>query len=446
MTRKFKELGETLDEFVSQVDYPALVIEGGAGDVAYLTMQLQALEQTHSEAWALVFSTPFSSAGQYVDSSVELLRHQLDATAPFRLERGESPLAPLPAEVLDRSRPPNERLRAVLDYLRSLLPNQEDHVVAIGLLPAECSNFAAYAALVASILPVPTIEPWMRALRIVAYDDRTEPVLRALLDTAKSDTVLTYSVDFSVPALTDGLVRSTADASLAVSDRMASLLQLAMLDHAHKRYVPALEKLGVLHDYYEQQRMPELQAMCLHGAGDVLLAAGQPGAAKRMLQRGLAVAMEHKVLPVLLNLSLSIVDTCMQLAQYAEAETYADSGMVVAARTLNPYSYADMDEKKGDAQFAQGKVARALSTYQHCVEASRNNGYFSRCKSALRKRARIYAEAGMKDQQRETEVELLVVEDRERKGDRVPRAKPEPIDRDPSRSRKAASPSLGAAS
>ncbi len=413
MRQKFEELGEILDEFVSQTEYPALVVECGADDVAYVAMQLQALEQTHPEAWALVFSTRFSSADEYVDGVVELLQQQLDAAGPFRQERGEPPLLPMPEGLRDRSRAPTERLHAVLEYLRSLLPNEEEYVLAVGFLPAECRDYAAYSALVVAALSDAAAGPATAGLRLVVYDDTSQPVLRPWLDTAKNDTVLTYSMDFSVPALSDALARSAADSSLAVPDRMMSLLQLAMLDQTHKRYVPALEKLGVLHDYYAEERMPALQAMCLHSAGEVLLAGGQPEAAKRMLQRGIAVAMERKVLPVLLNLSVSAVDACLELRHYEDAATYAESGMMVAARTLNPHSYADLEEKKGDAELGLGKVGKALSTYRHSADVSRNNDYLSRCASSLQKRARVYEEAGMRTEKRQAEAELLALEARQ---------------------------------
>jgi hypothetical protein len=61
--------------------------------------------------------------------------------------------------------------------------------------------------------------------------------------------VLTCEVDFSTPALTDGLSQGAADVSLPVTERMACLYQLAALDYTYKRYPDALQKFGVLHDF-----------------------------------------------------------------------------------------------------------------------------------------------------------------------------------------------------
>src|SRR5207249_3223149 len=138
--------------------------------------------------------------------------------------------------------------------------------------------------------------------------------------------ILSFEVDFSTPALTDSLTRDASDASLPVPERMACLMQLAALDYSYKRYAEALQKYGVLHNYYAEQKIPSMQALCLLGAGDTLRSGGQPAAAKDMIQRGIVLAMENKVLAVLLNALISIIDVCFDLGQHADAESYADSG------------------------------------------------------------------------------------------------------------------------
>jgi hypothetical protein len=264
-------------------------------------------------------------------------------------------------------------------------------------------------------MPASDVPPWMQPLRIVAYDDRSRRRLFDAMAAGKVEKVLTFEVDFSTPALTDALSRDAADPSLPVPERMACMLQLAALDYSYQRYPDALEKYALLFEYYEGEKLPAMQALCLLGAGDTLRASGRPGAAKEIMQRGIALAMEHKALAPLLNLLISITEVCSDLSQHAEAESYADSGTQVAAGVLNPFAYADMYEKRGDAQIAQRKTLEGLAAYKRCAELCKMYEYFHRWRSVLSKQARVYGESRMTREQREAEQQLVHVQELERR-------------------------------
>lgn len=409
MKRKFEELRENLDEFVQQDEYPMLVVGCLPEELAYVVKFLQALEETYPQNYVVVFPQTYEDPASYLDGVVESIRLQVDAAASLRAERGEPPFPPLPPALSDPRRTPAQRLEGVLHYLRGLLPNEDDHRIVVGLLPLACKDYESYGKLVATIMPVPTVQPWMKALRLVVYDDRTHQQLVAAMRARRVEHVLTFAVDFSTPALTDALARDAADPALPVPERMSCLMQLAALDFSYRRYPDALDKYGVLYEYYETENIPSMQALALLGTGDTLRAAGHPQAAKQRLQQGIALAMEHAVLPVLLNLFLSIVGTCMELQQHDEAESYADSGAKVAAAVLNAFAYCDMHELKGDAQIAQGRLADGLKTYERCRELCKMYEYFHRWTSVLERQKRLYETARLGREQREVEQELRLV-------------------------------------
>lgn len=424
MKRKFEELRENLDEFVQQDEYPMLVVGCLSEELAYVVKFLQALDEKHPQNYIVVFPQPYEDAARYLDGVVESVRVQVEAAGPLRAERGAPPFPPLPPTLSDPRLSPAQRLEEVLQYLRSLLPNEDDHRVVVGLLPLSCKDLDSYGRLMAAIMPAPAVKPWMKAVRVVAYDDRTHKKLVTAMRAAKVEQVLTFDVDFSTPALTDALARDVADPSVPVPERMSCLMQLAALDYSYKRYPEALEKYGVLFKYYETEKIPSMQALALLGTGDTLRAAGRPELAKQRLQQGIAIAMEHKALPVLLNLFASIAGVCMQLRQFDEAESYADSGAKVAAAALNPFAYADMHELKGDAQIAQGKLADGLTTYKRCQELCKMYEYFHRWSSVLERQKKLYEEARLGREQRQVEEELQLVRELEKRGgERPPEAR-----------------------
>jgi tetratricopeptide (TPR) repeat protein len=416
MRRKAEALRETLDEFVAQLEFPMLVVGCIEDELAYLFKFIEGLDETHPEAFVLVFAGAFTTRQAYVDSMVEFLRVQLAGAESVRAERGEPPFPALPPELADQRIPPEHRLQRLLVYLGSLVPNTSEHSVVVGLLPLSCTDFDAYAQLVGSVMPIPEAQPWMAPLRIIARDDRAQPRLKPAMERYRVEHVLYFETDFSTPAVTNALAVDAADPTLPMAERMACLHQLAAIDFAYRRYPDAIEKYGVLNDYYASLNLPAMQAICVNGAADAFRSGGQPEVAKDMLQRGIAIALKAKSLPALVNLFVSITDLCAQLGQHDEAESYADSGAKVANAAISPTVYADMFEKKGDAQLAQNKVAEGLASYKKCEELCKTYEYFYRWKSVLARQIDFYGRAGMGAQLRQSERDLALVEELERRG------------------------------
>jgi tetratricopeptide (TPR) repeat protein len=409
MKRKFEALRENLDEFVSQNDYPVLVVGCLSDELAYVAKFLQSLDEKHPADFFVVFAQPFPSAGAYMDAVVAALKVQLQAAAEARQQRGESPFPALPDAIGDRRRPADARLRDLLEYLRTLLPDEREHRMVVGLLPLQCADVDGYALFVGSLFPQLDFPEWMRALRVVVYDDRSQKRIAADLQARKIERVLSFDVDFSTPALTNALSVDAADTSLPVAERMGALLQLAALDYSYKRYPDAIEKYGLLYRYYEGVGLPSMGALCLIGAGDVLHASGKPVESKEMLQRGIALGLEHKALAMVLNGLLSIVEVCFALGHLEDAESYSDSGAKVAAAALNPVPYADLLERKGDAQMAQGRRDDAMASYAKCRDIARMYGHTPRLESVLDKLVGLYGSAGMFSEQHDASSELARV-------------------------------------
>lgn len=422
MKRKFEELRENLEEFAEQADYPMLVVGATADELAYVITFFQALDEKHPEGYFVVFCHAFHGPAAFVDGIVENLHQQLEGAAHLRAARGEAPFPPLPPAAADTRIAPEIRLRILLEYLGGLVTDPKEHYAAVGLLPLECHDYEGYAALVRSIVPASAPEPWMAPLRLVVWDDRERRTLLSDLKRDRNSHVLAFEVDFSTPRLTDALGQDAADTALPLNERMACLMQLAALDYSYKRYPDAIEKYGVLFQYYEGQSVKSMQALCLLGVADTLRAGGQPVLSKETYQRGIVMAIDAKALPVLLNLLLGVTGVCFDLGHHEDAEGYADSGAQVAAGALNPFAYADLLEQKGDAQLAQGKNADGLDSYRKCDDLCAKYAYYHRWKSVLKRQIALYERARMTEERDELARRLAVVEEKERRGEVSPSA------------------------
>lgn len=416
--QKFEILRETLTEFAQQDEFPLLLVGVRQAECPYVLKFVQDLEQSLPAHLVACFPQTFVNAGQWVDEIVAAVRVQLEYAEPERIGRREGPFPSIPLDIVDTRCAPAQRLHALLEYLPQLLPNTTDYRIVVGLIPLECRDARAFAELAATVIPHPAIPAWMAALRLIVWDDPERPILRTAVREWSARHVLAYSDDFSTPALTDALNKDAGNRSLPLDERMGAVAQLAALDFAYRRYADALDKYAVLHQHYFKAKQPEQQALALLGAGDTLHAAGDSRTAKLRLQQGLALAMDCKSLPLLVNLLRSAAKVSLALGDLHDAESYADSGTKVAAAAINPFAYCDFHALRGDAQLAQAKFADAMASYDKAREQCRTNEYFETWIAVLDTQIGVYGDAGMTQQQRALEQERDLARAQQRSGPR----------------------------
>jgi tetratricopeptide (TPR) repeat protein len=422
MRQKFEELRVNLDEFVQQTDYSLLLVSCRPEDCAYIARFLDGQDAARPESFFIVWPGAFVDASSYVSCLVTFLEQRMAEAKPAREERGDRPFPALPVELKDERRDPAQRFRQWLSFLVTLLDDPTRQSFVVGLLPSSCQDSDAYSRLIGSVLPIPSRPAWLEPLRIVAFDSKDAPRLVPLLDERAADSVLTWEVDFSTPALTDALSREASNPSLPLEQRMTSLLQLAGIDFAQQRHADAREKFAVLYDHYARPARPTLQAICLHGAGESLVATGEHEEARTFYERAIALCMQDSAFGPMLIMLQSLIRVCFVLQRYPDAESYAKSGGSLAGAMLNPALYAHLEELAGDAQLAQGKPELALGTYEHARKLAQAYEQHIVWKSALDKLVKLHSEAGREAAVRELQQERRRVESLERGGANAPEA------------------------
>ena len=120
----------------------------------------------------------------------------------------------------------------------------------------------------------------------------------------------------------------------------------------------------------------------------------------------------------MLNALIAITEVCFELRQLDEAASYADSGARVAAAALNPFACADLHERKGDAELAQGKTQESIEWYRRCHHLCQTYEHYFRWKSVLQKLGRLHQVLDISGVQRHALDELARVEALEKCGRR----------------------------
>jgi hypothetical protein len=269
-----------------------------------------------------------------------------------------------------------------------------------------------YASLVGSLLPKNGIEPWMHSQRIIARDDRSMPFLVPYLHEQKIESTLVYPVNFSAPAMLDAMATDVQDPNTPELQRMQMMLQLAGADQAHQRFPEAVKKYAICYDYFQRTQMPVLQAVCLGGAGDCMVAGGALPEGKVRYTQAMALAsgVGMSGLPVVMFVAAKTGDVCMTLNQVGEAEGFYDMASQIAGRFLNLEFKADCMEKVGIAREVAHRYASADEIWVNTIGLCRDGDYFLRMRSVAERLVTLRSQHGTPKQQREAQEHLAFAE------------------------------------
>lgn len=398
MLKKINELKETLQEFIDQRDFFMMVVRASESEMILLLKILQGIERESTTDIFLLFPSEITSLEIYVSIAIHSIENQINEGNTIRKNVG-LPLWPnLPNQCNLSMVSPENRMRKAMMHIRTFFPLENNNRIVWGFLPINIVDTYSYKQLISSLLPRNSFEAWMRGHRILLREDPDNPFLISWFEKEAPKGVVICDIDLSPQAMTNELVLDAQDRNLPASERMQALMQLAALDFSHKRYDQAIEKYGVLFNYYQEQDQPAMQALCLSGHGDILRQSGQLEEAKKRYQQAIALAVRAESLPVMLNLFLATGDCSLALEQLDDAEGYFNFANQTAAKTFNVYAKCDAMEKIGMVQVKLNEHASAIDIWQKGIKLSKTNQYHVRAKSILNQLAPLLKEKGLNDE------------------------------------------------
>lgn len=372
---------KSLREFIAQPDYPTLVLNARDAELVYPNRALSSFDREDEQTYYVLFPQTFADAQSYMDDIAATSRAQLEVLETERAGRGEPPLPGLPLTVGDARYPPAQRLQALVEHVGTFLPG--DAPIVWGLLPGELRDAAGYRSLVAPLLALESVEPWMDRHRFILRDQQAQPVIVSELLAAKNDRVLVMDLDFGNETYVHELIATAGDQKQPADVRMNAFFQLAAVDFAFRRFPEAIEKYGVCFNYFQQTGNGQMQAQCLSGGGDTTLQQGRPAEALERYQQALALAVEQKNLPQIQHSAFGAGSCCLELSRDAEAEGYFKHADDAAAKLFNPFAKADAMEKRGLARWRLGQAEPAVDIWMKGKDLAKQFSYVDRAVAIL---------------------------------------------------------------
>ncbi|MCL2724322.1 MAG: hypothetical protein FWD69_07790 [Polyangiaceae bacterium] len=407
-----EELRTVLEAFVEETERAALLLTTSDEELPLVVQSLGQMDESSPQDVYLIDVSPLNDLVSYVNTIVENVRVQIEEVNQERTSEGQEPLASLPAECQDLQILPLMRLRHLMAYVTSWVPDIEDHRMVVSLLPSQISDRNAHAQIVGALAPLHERRPWSNALRLVLRDDRAEPLVEQTLRKLGAEDVFGYTTRLTISELADATAADVANKSLSPPQRISALMQCAIFDTALGRYEAAIDKYGTLFQYYDEHGVLEMKATVLQGVGDVLARLKRYPAARDKYLQSLDIASDAPSIQLILNGAMLLGDVDMTLGTYDEAEKAYALGAKAAEKLANGYVQADMLEKCGLAREAQGNVRGAVECWSASAKAAREILYDARLASVLPRLIEICRLGGHDDLRATYDAELRAVQAR----------------------------------
>lgn len=337
--RLLDDLRRDLLAFLKGHDVGVLRLQIAQDHLAYVYQLLAEQENTSSDVF-LLFPHAFHSP----DELAGLVAERVDASA--RAAGARPYVSPVSVSAATQ-------LRAALVHARALLPTGAAPRLIVALCPLSGADSPAYHDLVEQLLAPATPVPWFHRMRLLVLDDPAHPVKPHPL-------VRTRPVDLSPDAMARSL-RAEADDPTTLPDRRAhAILELAGLDHAHRRFSAALARYHELLALAQAAAHPLFTALALLGLGDVERAENHLPAAQVWYERALAPAGEAAAPIVLLLVARNLGHLYFDQGRHADAEICFDSVQSLAVHTADPETRTDALEWRGRCQQRRGETQPGL--------------------------------------------------------------------------------------
>lgn len=357
--------------FLEQRDKGVLVVQAEGEQIGYALQILKSIEDSGSPDVFLSFAHEFSSPSGFASLVAERVKAS-ELAAREQVGERSSALPPLPALAMGESCEADVRVRAALEYARSILPPNTGQRLVCAFLPMVISDAAGYGRLMRKLIEPEGMPPWYHRMRIIVREEADSSLLGT--DVAGAPFVAVHRLDFSPEIIAASLEQTAKDPNANEEERARSLLQLAYLDYAHGRDQQALEKFTGLLTYYEETKNAVMQAIALTGIGSVHERADDLAHAWEWYCRAIRPASEGKSPMVLFTLARDLGQVALGLQRYEEAESFFHSAQLLGLQVYDPESKIAALESKSLAQIHLTAHDRARESLNEALETAREFG------------------------------------------------------------------------
>jgi tetratricopeptide (TPR) repeat protein len=409
MRKILEAIVKRLSAFIAQRDHAALVVPCGDAECITLLTLLEELDDQSSSELFWVFPTDFQDPTSYANAIVKDFLTKHNAMRLVMEHKKMKVWPPAPASVSDVAIAPAERLRQLMTFSRSLLPEPEGCSAVWVLFPLKIGDADSYARFVSELLRHRYPFPWFHHIRLLLRDDPARPALSQAL--AKAPSVDQYTPELGDQAMDKALEEEAADETLPLAERIQTMFLSGQRDFSFGRFEEAMKKNEIFIRFHAAMGNAPMVALGLNSVGEIHQRLGRLEQSGRCFEAALqpACAGENPPLPILFNTLLNLANLRMGQQRFAEAEAYYDSGEKLATVLRNPATKLQAIENLGYCQFMQGKADDAAKTWEHGAMIAGKLEKPELQRNLLLRLRGHYASANLSAQVQKIDAELLAI-------------------------------------
>jgi len=403
MQHIIEEIKENFQAFIGDEEKSILLIEAEAEEGLLLLKTLSLLEDDEFSPDIFASHTDgFSDARSYVNSLFENQSLQLESVNELLAEKGEPLLEEFPPELLNRTILNHDRLIGIAAHVRKIV-QPERKVIWVFFALGEIEHEEAYAGLLRH-LAFQIFEGKLENTKLIVRDTPSR-LLREKF-ASNEETISHYQPKLDTDSIFKKIEEQSKNADAPPDERAQSMMMMAGVDVAEKRFDRAIQRNKSVLDYFEKSKQTQKQSVVHNNIGDIYYLQGDFPLAQTHYGKALEISIEEKAQPLVIYQSINFGNALFMQANYDDAVIYYDSAAKLAAVNKVLPQRIQALERLGDTQKAQGDTEKAIVTWNEAADLCRESGYRLGLYGILKRLDPAYEEAGEIDKRVENWREL----------------------------------------
>jgi len=315
MKAAFDRLCVSVRELALQDRAVVSIVEAERGEITAIAAALERFESESRVDVVQTFQVPFDEANAWTLRTMLHLESECAERVQALAAQGVA-TQPLPSSCRSIEFTPLARCREAIVHLASEV--EAPGMLVVAVLPVEISAPEAFAAFVAELASVVDAS----SVRLLVRERPDDFALRNALD-ARGVTYVVRRAGTTPRDLEVQLHHDVANDALSPIVRGQALLQIGMLDFAHRRYDEAFLRLGIASSLFAKLGAASCLPIALHTLAKTQQARGAPaGEVEALLRESVRRAREAREWMTLSLAGQDLGQLCLQRGLFDEAEGY----------------------------------------------------------------------------------------------------------------------------
>lgn len=410
MLQIIQEVKEIFQNFIGDEEQSVMLIEDTLEEAPLLLKTYNILEEDEeSPDIYLSFGDDFQDTRHYVEAVIERQREQLEQVNA-ELEKLDRPTLELfPENVLERNSASQNRLKELFRHIRKI-SEPERRVIWLFYPLKDVAREEVYADLFEYIARAVAADETGNTKLIVR--DTPSRLLKERLECAPNNVkVFCYRPELDFQSVLKKTEELAKDKNAPAEERIQSVMLMAGVDVAEKRFDDALVKNERVLSHYRKTKQKQNESVVQNNIGDIHYIQGQYPEAQLNYEKAVTIAVEEKSQPLVLYQSINLGNSLFMQEKYDEAFVYYDSAEKLAEVNKILIQQIQALERIGDTKRAQSELDEAIEIYNKAADLCRENKYKLGLMSVLERLAAAYEENEDEEKHQETQKELEQVKD-----------------------------------